>query len=100
MTPHRYGVSRSTAVSEWVEGNSSGYLVRVERLDTAAEPVLSEVGYGSGSVLYLVFGGETPLCDHDRHRLVRRHFAGDRWLLDELARLKDRLETLEEGADG
>jgi len=100
VTPHRYGVSRSTAVSEWVEGSSSGYLIRVERLDPDAEPVLRRVGYGSGSTLYLVFGGETPVCDHDRHRLVRQHFAGDRWLLDELKKLKDRLETLEEGADG
>lgn len=79
-------------LTEYVEGQGSGYLARVERLDPDADPDLERVGFRSETTLYVVVadGGQT-WADTDRYALVREMTGQNDWLLDELDRLRREL---------
>lgn len=79
------------SVTEYVEGEGSGYVVRVERLDPRLDPALEREGYHSETTLYVVFGGGQVWADHDPHRLVREMPGSNTWLHDEFDRMRDRL---------
>jgi hypothetical protein len=81
------------SVTEYVEGEGSGYTVRVERLDPDEDPALDRAGYHSETKLYVVFAGAEVYADHDRHRLVRQLPGSNRWLHDHLDRLSEEVET-------
>lgn len=82
------------SVTEYVEGEGSGYVVRVERLDPDEAPDLERVGFHSATLLYVVMvaGGEI-YADHDRHGLVRSLPGSNDWLHDDLSRLADSLDA-------
>lgn len=80
-------MSSSTTVTEYVEGDGSGYTVRVDVLDPSVDPDVEREGYRSPTPLYVVLNDGEVYADHDRHRLVRELPGSDGWLLDELARL-------------
>lgn len=79
------------SLTEYVEGEGSGYTVRLERLDPEEDPALERQGYGSKTTLYVVFGGGQVWADHDPHRLVRTMPGANDWLHEEFDRLRDRL---------
>jgi hypothetical protein len=80
-------------VTESVSGQLTRYTVRVELLDPEADPSLRKEGYGSETVLYVVFAGGQVYADHDRHQLIRDMPAHNDWLHEPLKRLKS--EVLE-----
>ena len=77
----------SRSLTEYVEGEGSGYTVRADVLDPTEEPDVEREGYRSETVLYVVLNDGEVYADHDRHRLVRELPGSNGWLLDELARL-------------
>lgn len=78
------------SVTEYVEGEGSGYTVRVDVLDPEADPAVAEEGYRSETALYVVLNDGEVYADHDPHRLVRSLPGSNGWLLDHLDRLADR----------
>ena len=79
----------TSTVTEYVEGEGSGYTVRVELLDPAEDPEVEREGYRSETPLYVVLNDGEVLADHDRHRLVRSLPGSDDWLHDHLRRLAE-----------
>jgi hypothetical protein len=87
----------TSSITEYVEGEGSGYTIRVERLDPEEAPALERQGYHSPTTLFVVFGGAEVYADHDRHRLVRQLPGSNDWLHDHLGRLAERVR---QGGDG
>jgi len=58
-------------VTEYVEGEGSGYTVRVDVLDPEEDPELADEGYHSPTPLYVIFTGGEVYANYDRHSLVR-----------------------------
>ena len=77
------------SVTEYVEGEGSGYTVRVDVLDPEEAPDVEREGYRSRTALYVVLNDGEVYADHDRHRLVRSLPGSNGWLLDHLDRLGD-----------
>lgn len=77
----------SRTVTEYVEGEGTGYTVRVDVLDPAEEPDVEREGYGSETPLYVVLNDGEVYADHDRHRLVRSLPGSNGWLHEHLRRL-------------
>lgn len=82
-------------VTEYVEGEGSGYTVRVELLDPDVDPEVGEEGYRSETPLYVVLTGGEVYADHDRHRLVRSMPGSNGWLHDHLRRLAEEVRDPE-----
>ena len=74
-------------VTEYVEGEGSGYTVRVDVLDPEEDPEVEGEGYRSPTALYTVLNDGQVFADHDRHRLVRSLPGSNDWLHDHLRRL-------------
>lgn len=70
----------TTTVTQRVEGNGSGYTVRVSILDPDKVPVIEEEGYRETSTLFVVMSGGRVWSDHNRHRLVRTMPGDDQWI--------------------
>jgi hypothetical protein len=79
-------------ITEYVEGNSTGYTAMLQRVDPDDHPDVEKQGYHSPFVLYTIFAGAEVYSHHDRHKLVRQLPGDNRdWLHDHLRRLKDEL---------
>jgi hypothetical protein len=76
---------------EYVEGEGSGYTVKVDLLDPNEYPALEKQGYGSPFALFTVFAGAEVFTDHDRFRLIRQMPGNNKWLHDHLERLENDL---------
>ncbi len=76
-------------VTEYVEGEGSGYTVRVDVLDPEEDPELADEGYHSPTPLYVIFTGGEVYANYDRHSLVRSLPGSNDWLHDHLQRLAD-----------
>ena len=85
-------------VTEYVEGEGSGYTVRVDVLDPEEEPDVEREGYRSETPLYVVLNDGEVSADHDPHRLVRSLPGSNGWLLDHLHRLGEEARA-EHGAE-
>lgn len=88
----------SASVTEYVEGEGSGYTVRVELLDPAVDPDVEREGYRSETPLYVVLSDGEVYADHDRHRLVRSLPGSNGWLHDHLRRLAEEVRDPEAAA--
>jgi hypothetical protein len=86
------------SVTEYVEGEGSGYTVRVELLDPDVDPDVAREGYRSETPLYVVLNDGEVYADHDRHRLVRSLPGSNGWLHDHLRRLAEEVRDAETAA--
>ncbi|MCF2165434.1 hypothetical protein [Halobacterium salinarum] len=79
----------SNAVSEHFEVNDQAFVIRAEYIDPEEEDALEQVGYTVPTVVYTVFNDDWDIIsDHDRHALVRGLPGQDKWLHDQLLRLR------------
>lgn len=88
----------SRTLTEYVEGEGSGYTIRADVLDPAEDPEVEREGYRSETVLYVVLNDGEVYADHDHHALVRELPGSNGWLLDHLAELGEAALDAESGS--
>jgi len=92
MTPtESNGLNRTDTVTEYVEGEGSGYTVRAQILDPEVNPSLEKQGFRSTKVLFTVFAGAEVYSHYDRYKLISQMPGSNRWLHDHLKRLASQI---------
>lgn len=79
------------AVSEYVENNSTGYTVIVQRIDPDDHPTVEKQGYHGPFILYTLLAGAEVYSHHDRFKIVRQLPGENDWLHDPLRRLEEQV---------
>jgi hypothetical protein len=83
-------VSSSIPITEYVEGEGSGYTVRVDVLDPEKAPEVKKEGYRSPTALFTILNDGAVYADHDRHEVIRAVPGSNGWLHEPLRDLEER----------
>lgn len=92
MEANQIAESDIDTVSEYVEGEGSGYTIMAQRVAPDEHPAIAKQGYNSPTTLFTVLAGAEVYSHYNRHKLVRELPGSNDWLHQHLKRLNNKVQ--------